>query len=170
MFSPGRGSVYLALPGAVGAGNFLYHQNPTNPGGAPLLPRSSSRMGEGRGHPQAQRGEGSSLLLPVTCCVSLSVTHCPKIKKKRWSKSSQLQMKQLFQSLSHSFILMGDGEPPSAPHCLLIQLQALQQHPASQPCISASPGREEKQHKPHTHKKKKPIPVWVVWSHSSVCK
>lgn len=62
----------LSLSSACGSS--FGHQSPANPGGDPLLPRSSSRMGEGRGHLQAQRGKGSSLLLAVTCCASLSVT------------------------------------------------------------------------------------------------
>lgn len=76
-------------------------------------------------------------------------------KASGWGKSSHLQVEQLFQSLSHSFILMGNGDPPPpAPHCLPMQLQApprASHIPALHFSISAEGGKATQTTKKKNH-------------------
>lgn len=106
-------------------------------------------------------GTSKPRLGPVVChCWS---QHCSKIKKKVGGKQpvANEAASPTFPTLSSLGVM---ESPPAAPHCLPTELQHLP-HPS--PALQhLQRGRKSNTN----HKKKKKIPVWFVWSSSSVCK
>lgn len=145
--SPCRGSVYPVLAGAAEAGAFLRPPKPCRSCGS-SSPSQEQQQDGGR------QGASPS---PVAGCDLLRVTVARRfaLRRKKVGGKQPVPVKQLFQSLSRSFILTGDGKPPSSP--------PLPSHAAASPSNSIPHPSLALQHlrrgrKSDTNHKKNPIP------------